>query len=468
MQQQWVQNSSSQIVLTDVHVDEPTFSAGKLQGSHNADEKASPEFPTEELAEDLDKQIEYLQQHQQEYNDRIKQQSDERPADMFCDDMFEESPAGIMKGKGDDLPIERSYLHDNWNDPVGYNNYRFGEILDGRYEILAAHRKGVFSTVVRAKDFKARPGDPKEVEIKIIRNNETTNKAGEEELDILEKLVGADPEDKRHCVRLISNFSFSHLTGWRGAFSHLTEYRNHCCLVFESLHMNLSIDVVRLYAKQLFSALKHLRSLGVLHCDIKPDNILVDEAKQKLKLCDFGSAMFVDKDEIITPYLVSRFYHAPEIILGLPYDHPIDIWSVGCCLFELYAGKVLFLGCSNNEMLRLYMELKGPFPKKMLRKGKFTYQHFDQDLNFLATEEDPVTHQARITKLIVNNIKAKDFSAFEDSSTMASDSCHCHLSRNETGDEVEDGEIIDDDFDMELYYNSRERKSRMANASYTD
>jgi serine/threonine protein kinase len=55
-------------------------------------------------------------------------------------------------------------------------------------------------------------------------------------------------------------------------------------------------------------------------------------------------------------------------VLGLPYDHPLDMWSVGCCLYELYTGKVLFPGPSNNAMLRLHMELKGPFPKKMLRK----------------------------------------------------------------------------------------------------
>lgn len=330
----------------------------------------------------------------------------ERSADMFCDDIFGESPAGIRKmGKGDGVAVERSGLHDNWDDPEGYYSYRFGEILDGRYEIVAAHGKGVFSTVVRAKDLKARPGDPEEVAIKMIRNNETMYKAGMEELVILKKLVGADPEDKRHCVRFISSF----------------KYRNHLCLVFESLHMNLrevlkkfgrniglKLTAVRTYAKQLFIALKHLKNCGVLHCDIKPDNMLVNEAKNVLKLCDFGNAMFAGKNEI-TPYLVSRFYRAPEIILGLSYDHPMDIWSVGCCLFELYAGKVLFPGPTNNDMLRLHMELKGPFPKKMLRKGAFTEQHFDQDLNFLAIEEDPVTKKA-IRKLIVN-IKPKDISS---------------------------------------------------------
>ncbi|XP_059288452.1 uncharacterized protein LOC132041773 isoform X2 [Lycium ferocissimum] len=368
-----------------VHVDEPTFSVGKspLQNGDIADEQASGAGG---LGQGTPKS--------------------ERSADMFCDDIFGESPAGVRKkGKGDGMAVERSGLHDNWDDPEGYYSYRFGEILDGRYEIVAAHGKGVFSTVVRARDLKARSGDPEEVAIKMIRNNETMYKAGMEELVILKKLVGADPEDKCHCVRLISRF----------------EYRYHLCLVFESLHMNLrdlqkkfgrniglKLTAVRTYAKQLFIALKHLKNCGVLHCDIKPDNMLVNEAKNVLKLCDFGNAMFAGKNEI-TPYLVSRFYRAPEIILGLSYDHPMDIWSVGCCLFELYAGKVLFPGPSNNDMLRLHMELKGPFPKKMLRKGVFTDQHFDQDLNFLATEEDPVTKKA-MRKLIVN-IKPKDISS---------------------------------------------------------
>ncbi|KAL9423390.1 hypothetical protein AB3S75_035475 [Citrus x aurantiifolia] len=269
-----------------------------------------------------------------------------------CDDIFGETPVGVRKtGKAEGLKIIRSGLHDNWDDAEGYYSYRFGEILDGRYEVTAAHGKGVFSTVVRAKDLKAGNGEPEEVAIKIIRNNETMNKAGQTEVQILKKLA------------------------------------------------------VRAYAKQLFIALKHLKNCGVLHCDIKPDNMLVNEAKNVLKLCDFGNAMFAGKNEI-TPYLVSRFYRAPEIILGLPYDHPLDIWSVGCCLYELYTGKVLFPGATNNDMLRLHMELKGPFPKKMLRKGAFTDQHFDQDLNFHATEEDPVTKKA--IKKIIFNIKPKD------------------------------------------------------------
>lgn len=73
---------------------------------------------------------------------------------------------------------------------------------------------------------------------------------------------------------------------------------------------------------------------------------------------------------LIRQVKVSRLthFHLAIAVLGLPYDHALDIWSVGCCLYELYSGKMLFPGHTNNDMLRLHMELKGRFPKKMLRK----------------------------------------------------------------------------------------------------
>lgn len=49
-------------------------------------------------------------------------------------------------------------------------------------------------------------------------------------------------------------------------------------------------------------------------------------------------------------------------------DFPMDMWSVGCVLYELFTGKILFPGRTNNEMLKLMMDVKGPFPKKMLKK----------------------------------------------------------------------------------------------------
>ena len=77
------------------------------------------------------------------------------------------------------------------------------------------------------------------------------------------------------------------------------------------------------------------------------------------------------------------------------YDHGIDLWSVGVTLFELFTGKILFPGKSNNEMLKLMMDLKGKFPNRVIRKGMFRDQHFDSNLNFLHREVDKVTQRVR-------------------------------------------------------------------------
>jgi len=169
----------------------------------------------------------------------------------------------------------------------------------------------------------------------------------------------------------------------------------------------LGINAVRVYAKQLFTALKHLKKCGILHADIKPDNIVVNDNKSVLKLCDLGSASTSQEPWEITPYLVSRFYRAPEIILGLNYDYTIDTWSVGCTLAEIFTGKILFPGKSNNEMLRMIMEYRGKIPKKMLRKAQFRELHFDQDFNFIQKDTDVVSRRPT-TKIVTILHATKD------------------------------------------------------------
>ncbi|KAF6110906.1 pre-mRNA processing factor 4B [Phyllostomus discolor] len=271
-----------------------------------------------------------------------------------------------------------------------------GEVLDKRYNVYGYTGQGVFSNVVRARD-NARANQ--EVAVKIIRNNELMQKTGLKELEFLKKLNDADPDDKFHCLRLFRHFY----------------HKQHLCLVFEPLSMNLRevlkkygkdvglhIKAVRSYSQQLFLALKLLKRCNILHADIKPDNILVNESKTILKLCDFGSASHV-ADNDITPYLVSRFYRAPEIIIGKSYDYGIDMWSVGCTLYELYTGKILFPGKTNNHMLKLAMDLKGKMPNKMIRKGVFKDQHFDQNLNFMYIEVDKVTEREKVTVMSTIN-----------------------------------------------------------------
>jgi serine/threonine-protein kinase PRP4 len=124
----------------------------------------------------------------------------------------------------------------------------------------------------------------------------------------------------------------------------------------------------------------------------------VSEDLKQVKLCDFGSAFReTDSDNDPTPYLVSRFYRAPEIILGLQYDRMVDLWSLAVCMYELFTGHVMFPGRTNNEMLKLMMEVKGRLPNKLIRSHFRAYESleleplFDADMRFRYYEQDPVS-----------------------------------------------------------------------------
>jgi len=119
----------------------------------------------------------------------------------------------------------------------------------------------------------------------------------------------------------------------------------------------------------------------------RPDNILVTASYDKCVLCDFGSAFASDDPDAaeVTPYLVSRFYRAPEIALGLRYGPPIDVWSAACTVAEMYTGDVLFSGhggTSNNDLLRSHMETKGRFPNRMIKRHVHQYTPVDRVYSF--------------------------------------------------------------------------------------
>jgi serine/threonine-protein kinase PRP4 len=229
--------------------------------------------------------------------------------DMFADDDMFAEPKPRVSGSKTDMSKQTNArdmgMIDDWDDSEGYYRITLGELLEGRYHVQANLGKGMFSGVVRAKDNTT----GKLVAIKLIRNNETMRKAGQKEIDILQKLVLADPDDKRHVIRLERHF----------------EHKAHLCMVFENMSLNLrevlkkfgrdlglNLRAVRTYAQQMFLGLSLLRRCNIIHADLKPDNVLVNESRNLLKICDLGSASDASENEI-TPYLVSRFYRAPEI-----------------------------------------------------------------------------------------------------------------------------------------------------------
>ncbi|KAF7528247.1 hypothetical protein G7054_g10197 [Neopestalotiopsis clavispora] len=284
------------------------------------------------------------------------------------------------------------------DDKEGYYKIRIGEIMNGRYQVQTTLGKGMFSGVARAVDIT----NKQLVAIKMMRNNDALRKGGFTEIAILQKLNESDPENRKHIVK----------------FERYFEHKGHLCLAFENLSLNLrevlkkfgnnvgiNLSATRSYAHQMFVALAHMRKCSIIHADIKPDNILVNEARNILKICDLGTA--IDKSDAatahneITPYLVSRFYRAPEIILGVPYDYAVDMWSIGCTLYELYTGKILFTGDSNNQMLKTIMEIRGKFSTKLYKRGQLWQMHFDDLGNFISVERDKVLDKTNVRTMAI-------------------------------------------------------------------
>jgi cyclin-dependent kinase-like len=120
--------------------------------------------------------------------------------------------------------------------------------------------------------------------------------------------------------------------------------------------------MVRKFIYQLMQGIAYCHSMDIVHRDIKPENLLISEAGM-LKLCDFGFArMLPQKGGNLTDYVATRWYRAPELLLGLnDYGKGVDLWAVGCILGELTDGQPLFPG--ESEIDQLYVIQKVCKPK---------------------------------------------------------------------------------------------------------
>ncbi|EQC34427.1 CMGC/MAPK protein kinase [Saprolegnia diclina VS20] len=121
----------------------------------------------------------------------------------------------------------------------------------------------------------------------------------------------------------------------------------------------LSDEHICFFLYQMLAALKYVHSANVIHRDLKPSNILVN-ANCELKICDFGLARGVQEDLELTEYVVTRWYRAPEIMLGcIKYTHHVDVWSLGCIFAEMLSRKPLFPGQDYIDQLHLIMNALG-------------------------------------------------------------------------------------------------------------
>ncbi|XP_041963978.1 dual specificity tyrosine-phosphorylation-regulated kinase 1B isoform X2 [Alosa pseudoharengus] len=266
---------------------------------------------------------------------------------------------------------ERKVYNDGYDD----DNYDYivknGEKWLDRYEIDSLIGKGSFGQVVKAYDHH----EQEWVAIKIIKNKKAFLNQAQIELRLLELMNKHDTEMKYYIVHLKRHFMF----------------RNHLCLVFELLSYNLydllrntnfrgvSLNLTRKFAQQLCTALLFLATpeLSIIHCDLKPENILLCNPKRSaIKIVDFGSSCQLGQR--IYQYIQSRFYRSPEVLLGMPYDLAIDMWSLGCILVEMHTGEPLFSGSNEVDQMNKIVEVLGIPPNHMLDQAPKARKYFDK------------------------------------------------------------------------------------------
>ncbi|XP_038866552.1 homeodomain-interacting protein kinase 1-like isoform X4 [Salvelinus namaycush] len=243
--------------------------------------------------------------------------------------------------------------------------------VSNSYEVLEFLGRGTFGQV--AKCWKR--GTNEIVAIKILKNHPSYVRQGQIEVSILSRL-STENADEFNFVRSYECF----------------QHKNHTCLVFEMLEQNLYdflkhskfspllLKSIRPVLQQVATALMKLKSLGLIHADLKPENImLVDPLRQpyRVKVIDFGSASHVSK-AVCSTYLQSRYYRAPEIILGLPFCEAIDMWSLGCVMAELFLGWPLYPGASEYGQIRYISQTQGLPAEYLLSAGTKTSRFFNR------------------------------------------------------------------------------------------
>ncbi|XP_061175074.1 stress-activated protein kinase JNK-like isoform X1 [Saccostrea echinata] len=141
------------------------------------------------------------------------------------------------------------------------------------------------------------------------------------------------------------------------------------------INMDLDHERMSYLLYQMLCGIKHLHSAGIIHRDLKPSNIVV-KSDCTLKILDFGLARTQGTGFMMTPYVVTRYYRAPEVILGMGYTDNVDIWSVGCIMAELIRGAVMFPGSDHIDQWNKIIEQLGTPSREFMQRLQPTVRNY--------------------------------------------------------------------------------------------
>eukprot|EP00657_Telonema_sp_P-1_P005056 TRINITY_DN22175_c0_g2_i1.p1 TRINITY_DN22175_c0_g2~~TRINITY_DN22175_c0_g2_i1.p1 ORF type:complete len:400 (-),score=104.79 TRINITY_DN22175_c0_g2_i1:35-1234(-) len=240
-------------------------------------------------------------------------------------------------------------------------NYKLfpNDQLAFRYQVLKMLGSGSFGQVVECLDHKT----GNSVALKVITNEDRRHAQAVLEVQTLQYLQHQEPDLAKH-----------NIVSFHGHFY----FRSHLVISFpllgrtlyEACSSAMPTPTIAVISKQLSEALVFLQSKRIVHCDLKPDNVLFvseDPDNIKVQLIDFGTSCLEGGE--LYMYVQTRYYRAPSVILGITYNCEVDMWSLGCLLAELHMCRPLFPGDNEVDQLLRIMEVIGQPPMELVNQS---------------------------------------------------------------------------------------------------
>ncbi|CAL2048887.1 unnamed protein product [Caenorhabditis brenneri] len=276
----------------------------------------------------------------------------------------------------------------------GYLTVNIGDVLSSRYTILKKIGWGGYSTVWMAKT----KNTDEYVALKITKSAKAHIECSEREIEILEKIsmTHSNSNGSNHFVKLLDTFLVYGLNGSHIAMVFRMLGPSLFDIISRSNQRTLHIKLIKRLCLQMLEALGFLHDeCGIIHCDFKPENILVEVNERDIqkmdpqstnynegvlsfalnltgpncsinfKLADFGISQFANNRNVQS--IQTCTYRAPEVFLNAGFGRPADIWSVGCVTYQLITGSKMFV-CTRStdpkfeltQHLSQMIELLGP------------------------------------------------------------------------------------------------------------
>ena len=249
--------------------------------------------------------------------------------------------------------------------------------------------------------------------LKVVKSAQKYTETARDEIEILRTISENDPERKCYCLHLLDSFQHRGLNGIHMCI--LTEVGGSNLLSLIRLyHYNgIPVDITKEITKQVLIALDYLHTkCSLIHTDLKPENVLLNfrigkqfvkrrkdvppACEIKVMLADFGNANWIEKR--FTNDIQTRQYRCPEVILGLHWGCPADIWSHACMIFELLTGDFLFAPRQSHNYSKVddhfaqFIELLGPIPQQMIDDSPNKKKYFKNNYELKKIPNDHLTH----------------------------------------------------------------------------